>query len=98
MPSQVQARKLLLMLQLDHWYQLHIPLHQALPPPCRTAGDAYTAVAAAVGTDFRQWSEAEVRAFLDQRGEDFDDCHDFEALVRQPALDGSTLVLAVTVC
>lgn len=44
-------------------------------------GDAYAAAAAAVGTDFRQWSKAEVRAFLDQRGEDFDDCQDFDALV-----------------
>lgn len=48
-----------------------------LPP----AGDAYAAAAAAVGTDFRQWSEAEVRAFLEQRGEDYDDCPDLEALV-----------------
>ncbi|PRW59097.1 DEAD-box ATP-dependent RNA helicase 24 [Chlorella sorokiniana] len=46
-------------------------------------GDVYAAAAAAVGTDFRQWSEEDVRAFLDQRGEDFDDCHDFESLVKR---------------
>lgn len=52
--------------------------------PCMSVlqGDVYAAAAAAVGTDFRQWSEAEVRTFLDQRGEDYDDCPDFDALVR----------------
>lgn len=44
-------------------------------------GDTFAAVAAAVGTDFSQWSEAEVRAFLEQRGEDYDDCSDMAALV-----------------
>ena len=34
-----------------------------------------------MGTDFAQWSEAEIRAFLDQRGEDYDDCPDLDALV-----------------
>ena len=44
-------------------------------------GDAHAAAAAALGTDFGGWSEAEVRAFLDARGEDYDDCPDFDALV-----------------
>lgn len=44
-------------------------------------GDAFAAAAAAVGTDFAAWSEGEIRAFLDQRGEDFDDCQDLAALV-----------------
>lgn len=44
-------------------------------------GDAYAAAAAALATDFSQWSEVEVRAFLDQRGEDYDDCPDLAALV-----------------
>ncbi|KAL4424909.1 hypothetical protein ABPG77_009638 [Micractinium sp. CCAP 211/92] len=48
-------------------------------------GDVYAAAAAAVGTDFRQWSEAEVRTFLDQRGEDYDDCPDFDALCKRAA-------------
>ena len=45
-------------------------------------GDAWAAAAAAVGTDFAAWAEPEVRAFLEQRGEDYDDCPDFAALVR----------------
>lgn len=44
-------------------------------------GDAFEAAAAAVGTDFSAWSEGEVRAFLEQRGEDYEDCRTFEALV-----------------
>lgn len=34
------------------------------------------------GTDFGGWSDAEIRGFLDQRGEDYNDCLDREALVR----------------
>lgn len=48
-------------------------------------GDVYAAAAAAVGTDFSQWSEAEVRAFLEQRGEDYDDCPDLQALIKRAA-------------
>jgi hypothetical protein len=44
-------------------------------------GDVFAAAAAAMATDFSQWSEAEVRAFLEQRGEDYDDCQDLAALV-----------------
>ncbi len=55
---------------------------KSLPSMAVLQGDVYAAAAAAVGTDFRQWSEAEVRTFLDQRGEDYDDCPDFDALVR----------------
>jgi ATP-dependent RNA helicase DDX42 len=36
-----------------------------------------------VATDFTAWSEEEIRSFLDQRGEDFDDCHTFDALVQR---------------
>lgn len=67
------------------WSQCHNRNGQSKPVwanLCMPQGDTYAAAAAAVGTDFRQWSEAEVRAFLDQRGEDYDDCPDFEALVR----------------
>lgn len=53
-------------------------------PLCLAQGDTFAAVAAAVGTDFAQWSEAEVRAFLEQRGEDYDDCRDMQALVSTP--------------
>jgi hypothetical protein len=34
-----------------------------------------------VGTNFKEWDEAEIKAFLDQRGEDYDDCTDRAALV-----------------
>ncbi|KAG7667857.1 hypothetical protein Ndes2526B_g01740 [Nannochloris sp. 'desiccata'] len=34
-------------------------------------------------TDLTAWSEEEIRSFLDQRGEDFDDCHSFDALVQR---------------
>jgi ATP-dependent RNA helicase DDX42 len=34
-------------------------------------------------TDFSTWSEEELRIFLDQRGEDFDDCLAFDALVQR---------------
>ena len=44
-------------------------------------GDVFVAAAAAMGTDFGRWSEVEVRTFLEQRGEDYDDCHDLPALV-----------------
>ena len=54
-------------------------------PLCLAQGDTFAAVAAEVGTDFVQWSEAEVRAFLEQRGEDYDDCHDMQALVSTSA-------------
>lgn len=71
----------------------------ACPSPLATpaAGDVYAAAAAAVGTDFRQWSEAEVRAFLEQRGEDYDDCQDFAALVRDAGLALVVASLASTV-
>lgn len=46
---------------------------------------------AAAGTDFSQWSDTELRGFLDQRGEDFDDCEDRAALVRQPCYDKKSL-------
>lgn len=59
--------------------------HSTLDDYDAVTGDAYAAAAAAVGTDFRQWSEAEVRAFLDQRGEDYDDCPDFDALCKRAA-------------
>lgn len=52
----------------------------ATRPPA-LQGDTHAAAAAALATDFGSWSEAEVRAFLEQRGEDFDDCPDFAALV-----------------
>lgn len=35
----------------------------------------------AAGTDFSSWSDAEIKGFLDQRGEDYDDCPDRPALV-----------------
>ncbi|WIA29633.1 hypothetical protein OEZ86_012120 [Tetradesmus obliquus] len=35
------------------------------------------------GTDFTQWSEADIKAFLDERGGDFDDCSSFEQLVER---------------
>lgn len=35
------------------------------------------------GTNFSDWSEEEIRLFLDRRGEDADDCPDFEALVKR---------------
>lgn len=60
---------------------LSVYLSARLSLACLPQGDAYAAAAAAVGTDFRQWREAEIRAFLDQRGEDYDDCADLEALV-----------------
>ena len=34
-------------------------------------------------TNFRAWSEAELKAFLDKRGEDYDDCHNFAAFVQR---------------
>ncbi len=34
-------------------------------------------------TDFTVWSEEEIKIFLDQRGEDFDDCHAFDSLVQR---------------
>lgn len=34
------------------------------------------------GTDFNTWSEADIKAFLDERGGDFDDCTNFQQLVR----------------
>ena len=34
-----------------------------------------------MGTDFTSWSEKEIVAFLDRRGEDHDDCLDAFALV-----------------
>lgn len=34
-----------------------------------------------VGTDFQGWTEEELRAFLDQRGEDFEASDDKAALV-----------------
>ncbi|KAI3438924.1 hypothetical protein D9Q98_001338 [Chlorella vulgaris] len=46
-------------------------------------GDVFAAAAAAMATDFSQWSEAEVRAFLEQRGEDYDDCQDLAALIKR---------------
>eukprot|EP00873_Tetraselmis_striata_P024869 jgi/Tetstr1/445133/TSEL_032931.t1 len=33
------------------------------------------------GTDFSTWSEAQIKGFLDARGEDFDDCDTFSKLV-----------------
>lgn len=44
---------------------------------------AEAATAASGLTDFSQWSEAELRTFLDQRGEDFDDCRDRDALMER---------------
>jgi len=38
------------------------------------------------GTAFHAWSEQEIKAFLDQRGGDYDDCPTFEALVSLPGL------------
>jgi hypothetical protein len=38
-------------------------------------------VLALQGTDFSTWSEADIKAFLDQRGGDFDDCTTFQQLV-----------------
>ncbi|MEW5317982.1 MAG: hypothetical protein WDW38_009236 [Sanguina aurantia] len=34
-------------------------------------------------TDFKQWSPDAIKAFLDQRGGDFDDCRSFEQLVER---------------
>ena len=34
-----------------------------------------------MGTDFTSWSEKEIIAFLDRRGEDYEDCIDAFALV-----------------
>ncbi|KAK9804524.1 hypothetical protein WJX73_004516 [Symbiochloris irregularis] len=34
-------------------------------------------------TNFAAWSEAQINSFLDQRGEDYDDCHTFQALVQR---------------
>jgi hypothetical protein len=36
-----------------------------------------------MGTDFTTWSEKEIVAFLDRRGEDHDDCIDAFALVER---------------
>jgi ATP-dependent RNA helicase DDX42 len=49
------------------------------------AAPAAAATAASGGTDFLAWSEPELRAFLDRRGEDADDCGDRAALARRAA-------------
>ncbi len=36
----------------------------------------------APSTDFTKWTPDEIKAFLDRRGGDFDDCQTFEQLVR----------------
>lgn len=44
------------------------------------------AAAAHAGTDFSTWDQADVIAFLEQRGEDYDDCGtDFDALCQRAA-------------
>lgn len=34
-------------------------------------------------TNFSAWSETELKAFMDQRGEDYDDCENFVSLVQR---------------
>ena len=43
------------------------------------------ATQAAAPTNFSEWTEQEINSFLDQRGEDYDDCIDFYALVARAA-------------
>jgi hypothetical protein len=47
--------------------------------------DRTVASVAPVPTDFTQWSEKDIVAFLEQRGEDYEDCIDFYALVARAA-------------
>ena len=54
---------------------------QALIPSTASLFDEFDQVDDGSGgggskTNFRAWSEAELKAFLDKRGEDYDDCHD----------------------
>ena len=45
--------------------------------------DLITGDATSSKTNFNTWKDAEIKSFLDLRGEDFDDCHDFNALVKR---------------
>jgi hypothetical protein len=47
------------------------------------------------GTNFSEWIEEDIRLFLDRRGEDADDCPDFEALVKRAQLCEATTGPAV---
>ena len=51
-------------------------LHRPAEQPAAMAG---------AGTDFATWAQSEVVAFLEQRGEDYDDCTDFAALRQRAA-------------
>lgn len=60
---------------------------QAIAPSTTTDFDDYDLITgdatAAPQTNFNAWTETEIRTFLDQRGEEFEDCHDFNSLVKR---------------